>query len=115
MIFPGSSFFKSDVIEYVWDEIFPVGTAVSSPYSHRIKLFVIRSGAPSLENDGWQEEDRNIHQDYRQLFGKDPGRPVGVVALMSDSDNTGTASAADFSEFTLKMKRKLTTGQKGGH
>ena len=104
VIFPGSSFFKSDVIEYVWDEKIPSGTAATSPYSERVKLFVIQNGAPAPENDGWREEERNLHADYQKLFGRRPERPAGVVALMSDSDNTGTQSEASFADFTFKKK-----------
>ena len=109
-IFPGSNFFKSDVIEYVWDENIPTGTAIASPYSERVKLFVIRRGAASPESDGWEEEERNLYEDYRKLFGKEPERPVGAVALMSDSDNTGTQSEADFADFTFK--KKLTVAKR---
>lgn len=107
VIFPGSSFFKSDVIEYVWDEKIPRETAATSPYSDRVKLFVIRSGAPTPENDGWKEEERNLYEDYRKLFGRRPERPVGVLALMSDSDNTGTQSEANFADFTFKKKSMI--------
>ena len=104
LIFLGSNFFRSDVIEYVWDEKISTGTTVASPYSERVKLFVVRSGAPSEENGGWREEERNIYEDYWQLFKKEPARPLGVIALMSDSDNTGTRSEADFGEIILKTK-----------
>ncbi len=103
-IFPGSNFFKSDVIEYVWDETIPVGTITASPYSERVKLFVIRRGTAPEEGGGWEEEDRNLYEDYRKLFGREPERPVGALALMSDSDNTGTQSEADFADFTFKKK-----------
>ncbi len=103
-IFPGSNFFKSNVIEYIWDENIRAGTVTTSPYSERVRLFVIQNGVAVPENDGWREEERNLYEDYRKLFGKEPERPVGVVALMSDSDNTGTQSEADFADFTFKKK-----------
>ncbi len=104
VIFQGSNFFKSDVIEYIWDETIPAGTVTASPYSERVRLFVLQSGIAVPENGGWREEERNLYEDYRKLFGKEPERPVGVVALMSDSDNTGTQSEADFADFTFKKK-----------
>jgi hypothetical protein len=105
VIFPGSTFFNSNVIEYIWDERLPVGMAASSPFSDRVKLFVIRSGAPP-EGAGpeWQVEERNIYQDYVQLYGKPPNRPIGAVALMSDSDNTSTRSESDFGDIVFKLK-----------
>lgn len=103
-IFRGSNFFKSDVIEYIWDENIPAGTVTASPYSERVRLFVLQSGVAVPENNGWREEERNLYEDYRKLFGKEPDRPVGIVALMSDSDNTGTQSEADFADFIFKKK-----------
>ena len=103
VIFAGPNFFKSDVIEYIWDERIPPGTAATSPYTERVKLLVLRSGRSLPESDGWQTEERNVREDYRKLFGKNPRRPIGVIALMSDSDNTGTQSKASFAEFTFKQ------------
>jgi hypothetical protein len=67
-----------------------------------VKLFVIRSGPGPEVSGGWNREERNLYQDYVKLFGKAPKRPLGAIGLMSDSDNTGTVSAADFGDFTLQ-------------
>ena len=97
VIFEASNLFRSDVIEYVWDESIAAGQVADSPYSERIKLFVIRSGK-SEDPEQWSTEARNPLEDYRKLFGKAPKHPVGIVALMCDSDNTGTEAAADFAD-----------------
>jgi hypothetical protein len=97
VIFEASNLFHSDVIEYIWDENVPVGETVDSAYSDRIKLLVVRQGVPP-ESGAWQEETRNLLEDYRRLFGKAPKHPVGIVALMCDSDNTGTRASADFGD-----------------
>ena len=104
IIFLGANFFKSDVIEYIWDEKAPVGSAVSSPYSDRIKLYVLRSGPTPEAAGGWFTEERNVAEDYEKIYGKPPQKPVGAIAIMSDSDNTGTNSEADFADVTLKTK-----------
>lgn len=105
-IFPGASFFKTDVIEYIWDESLPVGTLESSPFSSRVKLFVIRSG-PLASADGSApelvQEERDLYEDYLRIFGQAPKKKFGAIALMSDSDNTGTATAADFAEVMIKQ------------
>jgi hypothetical protein len=113
VIFPASNFFRSDVIEYIWDKEIPSGTLADSPYSERVKLLVVRTGPPGVVNGGWVEEERNIYEDYLKLFGKAPRHPVGLVALMSDSDNTGTSASADFAEIILKDKQQGKGGIHG--
>jgi hypothetical protein len=105
VIFLASNFFRSDVIEYIWDEKFPIGTSAESPYSERVKLLVIRSGPDGGQEGGWIKEERNLYEDYQKFFGKAPRNPVGMVAVMSDSDNTGTKASADFAEIVLKRKQ----------
>ncbi len=116
VIFPGSTFFNSNVIEYIWDERLPVGSVASSPFSDRVKLFVIRSGKPPEgEEEQWRVEERNVYQDYLKLFGKEPKRPLGAVALMSDSDNTGTHSESDFGDIVFKLKDQTQTVSTAGN
>lgn len=105
IIFLAPNLFRSDVIEYIWDEQFPIGSVSDSPYSERIKLVVIRNGLSKIKNDaGWASEERNIYEDYKKLFGKEPTKPLGFVALMSDSDSTESKAAADFTNIILKKK-----------
>ena len=112
LVFPGVTFFGSNVIEYIWDESLPPGTVSSSPFSDRVKLFVIRSCKPSGENStcppdrqGWAHEERNIYEDYTALFESKPDRALEAIALMSDSDNTHTSSQAFFKTIELKSKK----------
>ena len=109
LVFPGITFFGSNVIEYIWDENLPAGTASSSPFSDRVKLFVIRSGKPGQENGGWVHEERNIYQDYTALFESKPDRALEAIALMSDSDNTRSSSQASFRTIELKSKKTEST------
>ncbi|MBI3252223.1 MAG: DUF3047 domain-containing protein [Candidatus Omnitrophica bacterium] len=113
VVFLGSNFFNSNVIEYIWDENIPEKTFESSAFSQRIKLFVIRSGKPKPGDPGWRQEERNVYEDYKLLFGKEPDRPIGAVALMSDSDNTQTVSEADFKDLTFKLKEDPKTPNRG--
>jgi hypothetical protein len=103
VVFAGTNFFNTRVIEYIWDEKLAPDTASSSPFSSNVKLFVVASGLAA--GDGWRHEERNVRGDYKKLFGSEPDRPIAAIALMTDSDNTGTESAADFGDFTLKMKK----------
>ncbi len=101
VIFAASNIFRSDVIEYVWDEFLPVGAHSESPYSDRIHLLVVKSGQASSGVNDWDKQERNVYQDYRSLFGKEPKYDIGMIAVMSDSDNTGTKASADFADIVL--------------
>ena len=104
IVFPGSTFFNTNVIEYIWDENLPIGTLSNSPFSGRVKLFVVESGKPQEGEDGWRQQERNIYDDYVQLYGKPPKRNLGAIAVMSDSDNTKTQAESDFGTIVLKTQ-----------
>lgn len=108
VIFPGVTFFSSTVIEYLWDENLPEGTLESSPFSDRVKLFVIQKGPPVPKDGGWIHEERDLYADYTALFEEKPIRPIEAIAIMSDSDNTRTISSASFRNFELKLKKTVS-------
>ncbi len=102
--FRGRTPLSSDVIQYVWDDYFPVGTTGGSPFARSNKVFVIRNG-PATSPDGWTAEKRDLVADYQKLFGKAPHGNVMVIGLMSDSDNTGTESEAYFRRFSIQKPK----------
>jgi hypothetical protein len=46
---------------------------------------------------------RDIHADYRRVFGEEPGPVVGM-AIMTDTDNTRTQTRGVFGPVTLVKK-----------
>jgi len=76
---------RSHVIGYVWDTHAPVGTRLTSPKAPNVKLIVVESG-PSRVGE-WQQQSRNVLEDYQALFRRRPPR-VGGVAVMTDADDT---------------------------
>jgi hypothetical protein len=52
----------------------------------------------------WVTEERNVYEDYRALFGEDPP-PIGAVALMTDTDNTGGEAEALYGDIFLGPAR----------
>jgi hypothetical protein len=96
---------KSDVIGYVWDTTAPAGTALPSPRAPNVRIIVVASGATGL--GVWRHYQRNVAEDYRALFGRRPPR-VGTVALMIDTNDTGTIAEATIGQllFTRATQRK---------
>ncbi|MGH7962320.1 MAG: DUF3047 domain-containing protein [Candidatus Binatia bacterium] len=85
-------------IKYVWSSTVPVGTRADSPTYWRSKVVVLQSGPSS--NGAWQQETVNIYQDYKDLFGNEPGEVQGI-AVLTDSDTTKSVAEADYDDFTL--------------
>lgn len=69
---------------YVWDAQLPVGTVVNYFRTSRIRYVVVESGNERAGR--WLRYERNLVQDFRHVFGEDPG-PVESVGVMSDGDD----------------------------
>jgi hypothetical protein len=82
---------NSDVIGYCWDTRAPIGEKLQSPQAANVRSIVVESGYERLGT--WVREERDVHADYVQLFGREPAR-VGKIAVMSDSNDTGTLAEA---------------------
>ena len=86
------------VLKYVWSSSLPVGTRLTSPHYWRAKIIVLQSGPPA--DRAWYQEIVNVYEDYKELFGREPGRVEGI-AILSDSDDTQTQAEADYDDFIL--------------
>ncbi len=92
-IFEGKTIFTSDIIQYVWDDHFEEGTYSASPYTKRVKAFVVQKSSAEDPQE-WVREMRDIRKDYEFLFGKKPTKNLKAIGIMSDSDNTMSQSEA---------------------
>ncbi len=86
-------------VMYVWERQLPVGTLVTSPYTKRVKMFVLRNSRD--ETGTWYSETRNVYEDYQRAFGGIPPMIVGV-ALMTDTDNTGEKATAYYGDIVFQ-------------
>ena len=87
-------FINFKAIGYVWDTSAPPGSYDSRGVGN-IKYIVLKSG----NKDGigqWHVEKRNYVEDFKKLWGVNPGSRKVVVSLAADSDNTRSSSAASF-------------------
>ena len=93
-------------IKYVWSATLPVGTKFDSPVYWRAKVVVLQSGPQS---DGeWRQETINFYQDYKTLFGFEPGEVQGI-AVLTDSDVTRSVAEADYDDFAVLPAAALST------
>ena len=88
-------------LNYIWDNRAPVGTMVPNPFTSRVQMIVVESGAARLGQ--WLVYERDIVADYRRAFGEEPP-PIAGIALMTDADNTGESATAYYGDITLSPR-----------
>ncbi|HPU51840.1 MAG TPA: DUF3047 domain-containing protein [Burkholderiaceae bacterium] len=98
---------------YIWGTRAPSGSLIANPHTSRIQKLVVDSGSVNVRQ--WRKHRRNIAADYRRAFGSAPGRLV-AVAIMTDTDNTGSVSSAYYGDIRLVPAEpgeleSLATGQ----
>lgn len=98
VVFASGFFTNFKCIEYVWDESLKEGTKKVSPYSDKIMQLVVRSGAAATE---WTSERRDVYEDYKHLFGSEPVLKVRAIAVMTDSEGSGTSSEGGIREIKI--------------
>ena len=86
------------VIKYVWSSTLAVGTRFDSPVYWRAKVVVLQRGP--ADPGEWRQETINFYQDYKDLFGFEPGEVRGI-AVLSDSDTMASVSEAAYDDFML--------------
>ncbi|MFZ2990956.1 DUF3047 domain-containing protein [Ideonella sp.] len=87
---------------YVWDGHAPVGSVFFYPRSRQIRYLVVESGP--ARTGQWLGYQRNVLQDYLQVFGHPPGR-LRSVGVMSDSDDLKNSSQAWFGDLRFGSAR----------
>ncbi len=97
------AFSKTRAIVYIWDTTAPQGTMgkAAAPFFMSIKAVVVRSGMTGT--GAWITETRNVYDDYRRLFGEEPGE-VGGVRMQINSQHTGTSAESYFADVAFKKQ-----------
>ena len=93
-------------INYIWANRLPQGESVRNAYSDRVAMVAVRSG--DAEAGAWREEERDLVEDYRRLFGEEPP-PLEGLAVMTDADDTGGTASACYAGITLSPRRPTGT------
>lgn len=86
-------------VMYVWGSKTPNGGVVKNKYTSRIKMIAVESGRENLGK--WLQESRNVEEDYRRLFGEEPGRVVSV-GIMTEADDADRALEAFYGDIAFR-------------
>ncbi len=95
---PGSA------LNYIWASNASQETVVPSPFEQRSKMIVLQSG--NARSGRWIPEKRNIVEDYKRAFGKEPPEIIGV-GIMTDTDNTGEETTGYYGDIILFREGSL--------
>jgi hypothetical protein len=88
-----------NALNYIWANTLPAGSMVPNAFTDQTMMIAVNSGADQAGE--WVTVERDIVADYREAFGEQPPRIVGV-AIMTDADNTGESATAWYGDVTLK-------------
>ncbi|MEZ0227102.1 MAG: DUF3047 domain-containing protein [Planctomycetota bacterium] len=84
-------------IHYVWTGRGRAkGDAFDEPYDGaHFKCIALRTDKDALGD--WFDEERDPRADFKQLFGRDPGKII-AIAVMTDGDDTGSEATASYAD-----------------
>jgi hypothetical protein len=86
---------------YVWDAQAPAGTSGWSPFTDRLRVIVVSSGAAQAGQ--WVDVARDVAADFRTAFGED-APPVSAIAVATDTDNTGGSVTAWYGDIAFSVR-----------
>jgi hypothetical protein len=76
---------RSRVIGYVWDSTAPAGTITPSEKASTITYVIVHSGSADVGK--WITESRNVLEDYKKIYGQDPGEMAEAISVSIDSND----------------------------
>lgn len=96
LLVPYSQIRGPEAVKYVFNEVVPVGTRLESN-GGLTQVRVLESGTD--RRGQWVEEHADVRDDYLAYFQKkDVPKPAGI-AVLTDSDDTGTSAQGDYADF----------------
>jgi hypothetical protein len=99
VIFPHWFFPKTRTLNYIWANRLPAGEFLPNAYTANAVMIAVQSGPEQAGR--WLTERRDIVADFRRAFGEEPPR-IGAIAIMTDTDNTGSAANAWYDDLMLE-------------
>lgn len=88
-------------LNYVWDNRYPVGTSMPNAYTDLTQMIVVNSGAAKAGQ--WVSVRRDLSADIQKYFPDQAAKPA-LLAVASDTDNTGEKAHAYFADFRLTTR-----------
>jgi hypothetical protein len=83
---------------YIWGNREPVESVIVNPHTHRVRKLVATTGTEKSRQ--WVQIQRNYVEDFKRVYGEEPGRLL-AVSIMTDTDNTGDTVTAWYGDIEL--------------
>lgn len=96
-------------INYIWGNKMELGRIVSSPYTERVKMVILKNKKSLLQK--WHTEERNIYEDYKKAFREEP-KDVISIAIMTDTDNTNSMAESYFGDIVVSKTPRIKISRK---
>jgi len=101
VVFPSSFFVSTETLNYIWANKLPKDSSVVCPYMDNSIMVSVQSG--TAKTGKWLTESRNVFEDYKKYFGRQP-KKVSAIAIMTDTDDTKGKASAGYG--TIEICRK---------
>ncbi len=88
-----------NALNYIWANRLPEQSIVANAFTDQTMMVAVNSGPE--QTGEWVTVERDVVADYREAFGENPPRIIGV-AIMSDADNTGERATAWYRDLVLE-------------
>lgn len=98
---PGLNFDSS--LCYLFENDAPKDTPFTGTRRSNAKYLVIRTKATGDPLGEWLHERRNVYEDYKRVFGKEPAKP-GNFGVQIDSNDTESSAEAFYRNIVLHKK-----------
>ncbi len=83
---------NTELVGYLWESKSKnKGKEGESPAWSKSKVIVLQAGSEKLNQ--WVQEKRNVYEDYKKLFKKEPSRVGGVVLYINTQHTHGKAES----------------------
>jgi len=86
---------------YIWGNKVAVDSVTPSLLTTRIRMIAVGSDEAGVGE--WQSYTRNLVDDYKRVFGEDPGNVV-AIKVMTDTDNTGGEAEALYGDISVRAR-----------
>ena len=92
----GVWFWKTKALNYVWSSQKPVDTTWPNAFTANAVMLAVESGNTKLNT--WSKVRRNVLQDLKTYLKLVDADHIDAVAIMTDTDNTGSKATAYYGE-----------------